>query len=56
MQKLFVAPHFVVFIPLALEWGAVLLPPGHKNLQLLWYLTDMVLRAVTLHLLTVGKI
>lgn len=55
MQKFLTAPHFVVFIPLALEWGAVLLPPGHKNLHLLWHLTDVILRAVQLNLLTAGK-
>ena len=49
-------PHLVVFIPLALEWRAVLVPISYKNLHILWHLTNMVLGTVQLHLLTVGKI
>ena len=56
MQKFSTVPHFVVVVPLALKWGAVLLPPGHKDLHLLWHLINVILRAVQLDLFTVGKV
>lgn len=53
IQKFSVAPHFVVVIPLALEWRTILFSVSYEDLHLLWHLTDVVLWTVQLHLLAV---
>ena len=56
IQKFSTAPHFVVVVPLALKWRAVLFPICYEDLHLLWHLTDVVPWAIQVHLLAVGKV